>query len=64
MANNNMKEFRKSHNLTQEQMARMLDITLSHYEKIEYGQRFPSGKLLKKIKSLFPKFSVDKIFLS
>ena len=58
-----LQEFRKKYKLTQEQMARKLDITIAHYKAIEYGDRSPSLKLFKKMKEVFPKFSVDKIFL-
>jgi DNA-binding XRE family transcriptional regulator len=49
--------------MTQEKMAMTLDITVAHYKAIEYGQRNPSLQLMQKIKKLFPKFSVDYIFL-
>lgn len=56
-------EFRKENKLTQEGMARKLDITLAHYQAVEYGYRNPSLELLQNIKDKFPRFSVDKIFL-
>ena len=59
-----MQEFRQSKNLTQEQMANQLNITVSHYKALEYGQRNPSFELMEKIKEVFPKANIDKIFLS
>lgn len=59
-----LQEFRQSNNLTQEQMANQLNVTVSHYKAIEYGQRNPSFELMERIKNIFPKANIDKIFLS
>lgn len=59
-----LQKFRQSKNLTQEQMANELNITVSHYKAIEYGQRNPSFELMERIKNIFPKANIDKIFLS
>lgn len=59
-----LQEFRQSKKLTQEQMAKQLNITVSHYKALEYGQRNPSFELMEKIKTVFPKVNIDKIFLS
>lgn len=64
MKREKLQKFRQSKNLTQEQMANQLDITVSHYKAIEYGQRNPSFELMEKIKKVFPKANIDKIFLS
>lgn len=64
MKREKLQEFRNSKKLTQEQMADCLNITVSHYKAIEYGQRNPSFELMERIKSVFPKVSIDKIFLS
>ena len=64
MKREKLQEFRQKHKLTQEQMANRLDITVSHYKAIEYGQRNPSFELMEKIKNNFPKANIDKIFLS
>lgn len=64
MKREKLQEFRQSKNLTQEQMADQLDITVSHYKALEYGQRNPSFELMEKIKKVFPKANIDKIFLS
>lgn len=64
MKREKLQEFRNSKKLTQEQMDDCLNITVSHYKAIEYGQRNPSFELMERIKSVFPKVSIDKIFLS
>lgn len=64
MKREKLQEFRLKNKLTQEQMASTLDITVSHYKAIEYGQRNPSFELMERIKNIFPKANIDKIFLS
>ena len=64
MKRKKLKEFREKMNLTQEKMAQILGITVAHYKSIEYGYRTPSFELLKRIKDIFPRASIDKIFLS
>lgn len=57
-----LKEFRLSKNKTQQEMADLIGVTKSMYEKYEYGKNYPSMKMLIKIKEIFPDFNVD-IFL-
>lgn len=64
MKRENLKKFREKQHLTQENMAKTLEITVAHYKSIEYGYRNPSFELLKKMKNIFPSLNVDKIFLS
>ena len=64
MKREKLQEFRNSKRLTQEQMANKLNITIAHYKAIEYGQRNPSFELMERIKNIFPKANIDKIFLS
>nr|DAI01308.1 MAG TPA: helix-turn-helix domain protein [Bacteriophage sp.] len=64
MKREKLQEFRQKNQLTQEQMANRLNVTVSHYKAIEYGQRNPSFELMERIKSVFPKANIDKIFLS
>lgn len=64
MKREKLQEFRQKHKLTQEQMAKELEITVSHYKAIEYGQRNPSFELMERLKNCFPKMNIDKIFLS
>lgn len=40
-----IKEYRIKNNLTQEAVARALDITLNHYQKIEKGTSIPNVHL-------------------
>lgn len=64
MKREKLQEFRQKNQLTQEQMANRLNVTVSHYKAIEYGQRNPSFELMERIKDVFPKANIDKIFLS
>ena len=64
MKREKLQDFRHKNKLTQEQMANKLNITVAHYKAIEYGQRNPSFELMERIKNIFPKASIDKIFLS
>lgn len=64
MKREKLQEFRQCQKLTQEQMANKLDVTVSHYKALEYGIRNPSFELMEKIKNVFPKANIDKIFLS
>lgn len=61
-----LKEFRKAEKITVQEMANLLDISKSMYEKLEFNERKPSVETLKKIKQLYEKykrpFNVD-IFL-
>lgn len=64
MKREKLQEFRHKNKLTQEQMANKLNVTVAHYKAIEYGQRNPSFELMERIKNIFPKANIDKIFLS
>ena len=61
-----LQEFREAENKTQNEMAELLSITKSMYEKLEYRQVKTSVETLKKIKKLYEEykrpFNVD-IFL-
>lgn len=59
-----LKKFRTTLNISQNEMAKMLDITLSFYSKIELGLKNPSLKTIKKFKSVFPTANIDNIFLN
>ena len=62
MKREELKQFRQENNLTQEQMAHDLNVTVSHYKAIEYGLRNPSFEFMERIKIKFPKANIDKIF--
>lgn len=63
MERTNLKAFRTSLKKTQNEMASLLEITLSFYSKIELGLKNPSLKTIKKFKEAFPTANVDNIFL-
>jgi transcriptional regulator with XRE-family HTH domain len=50
---NNLKKARLSRNLTQDELAHMLGITVRTYQYIEYGQRKPSYDVILKLQELF-----------
>lgn len=60
----NLKNFRLSLKKSQNEMAEILDITLSFYSKMELGLKNPSLKTIKKFKEAFPTANVDNIFLT
>lgn len=62
--NDSLVNFRNSLGLTQQEMARYLGSTLSHYSKIELGIRNPSYNFLVKFKEKFSDVKVDEIFFN
>lgn len=64
MKNQELIDFRKKEKLTQEEMAKELDISYAMYQALEYGLRSPSMKTLNKFKVKFPKANLEKIFLN
>lgn len=61
---NYLKEFRKQQKLSQDAMARKLNITLSMYEKVEQGRVGASSAFMRRLKQTFPEISIDYIFFS
>lgn len=59
-----LERFRKEKGYSKEQMAKILGISCSFYEKVEGGQRNISGNFLKKLKEQFPEFDVNIFFES
>ncbi|MBW9329754.1 XRE family transcriptional regulator [Lactococcus raffinolactis] len=57
-----LKEFRKSKNLTQEQLADILGFTKSHYVKVEMGIRKPGFNFLKALKDRFGEVDMNEFF--
>lgn len=53
MAREELKAFRRSKGMTQPDMAKQLEISLSHYKGIEGGTQDPSFKLLCKFYEVF-----------
>lgn len=56
-----LKNYRKQHQYTQEQLASILDVDLSGYNKLENGKVFPSFETLCKIIKLL-KFEPNTLF--
>lgn len=59
-----LKEFRQVAGLTKPEIANLLNISLSYYEKIESGERNPSYNFLKKFSRIFPDSDITSIFFS
>ncbi|MCR2043228.1 helix-turn-helix domain-containing protein [Anaerosalibacter massiliensis] len=57
-------KFRKSLDLTSEEMAKRVGVSTSFYEKIEYGDRNPSFNFITAFKKAFPMVDVDRIFFN
>jgi transcriptional regulator with XRE-family HTH domain len=49
----NIKKARLGRNMTQDQVAHILGITVRSYQYIEYGQRRPSYDVILKLQELF-----------
>ena len=60
--NNELAAFRKRKKLTRWQMADLMGISLSYYDKVERLERNPSYSFIKRFKSVFPDACVDLIF--
>ncbi len=59
-----LKEFRKEKGLSQEKMAKILDITLSMYEKVEGGRAGASAAFMRRLKNAFPEANIDSLFFA
>ncbi|MCI8346583.1 MAG: helix-turn-helix transcriptional regulator [Bacilli bacterium] len=57
-----LKEFRLKKEKTQQEMADLVGITQSMYEKLEYNERKPSVETIQKFKTVFKDFE-SEIFL-
>lgn len=55
-------KFRREKGYTRNEMAKTLGVSVSLYEKIEYGDRRPSGNFLGKFKKAFPSFNMNVFF--
>jgi len=55
-------KFRREKGYTRNEMAKTLGVSVSLYEKIEYGDRKPSGNFLGKFKKAFPSFNMNIFF--
>ena len=59
-----LKIFRQSQGYSKRQLADILQISGSLYEKIEYDVRPPSRNFLNRFKSAFPNFDMNIFFTS
>ena len=59
-----LREFRKEKGLSQEKMAKTLDITLSMYEKVEGGRAGASAAFMRRLKTAFPDANIDYLFFA
>lgn len=57
-----VKEFRLNQGYSRQQMANLMNISLSQYDKVEFNQRPPSRAFLKKFKRAFPEFDMNIFF--
>lgn len=57
-----LKEFRKSLNLTLQEFANKIEVSKSLYEKVENGFRKPSREFTTKLKAKYPQFDVNIFF--
>lgn len=59
-----LRAFRKEKGLSQEKMAKKLDITLSMYEKVESGRAGASAAFMRRLKAAFPDANIDLLFFT
>ena len=57
-----VKNFREKLGLSMDEFAKSLNMSVSMYEKIEYGYREPSRKFIKKLKETYPYFDTNIFF--
>jgi Predicted transcriptional regulators len=61
---NELKRFRQSKGMSQEKMARTLDITLSYYAQVERGVALFSREFILKMKRAFPELDINDVFFN
>ena len=64
MKNLNLIAFRKNSKKSISEMAEIIGLSASYYEKIERGDRMPSFNFLVKFKSSFPNIDTEQFFLT
>ena len=57
-----LKKFRAEKGMSKNEIAHLLGVSLSFYDKIERGERNPSYSFICKFKSTFPSSDADVIF--
>lgn len=59
---NTIKSFREQLGMSMNEFANKINMSLSMYEKIEYGYREPSKKFIEKLKETFPYIDTNIFF--
>jgi len=59
-----LRDFRKKVGISQYDMARKLNISLSFFEKVENGHVKPSRGFMEKLKKEFPTVDINDVFFS
>ena len=62
MRNSNLAKFRAEKELSTMDIAKIIGVATSFYEKIEYGQRKPSYNFIVKFKNAFPESDISIFF--
>lgn len=57
-----LKQFRQTLDMSKVDMARLLAVSLSYYEKIESGERNPSYNFITRFSREFPESDINSIF--
>ena len=57
-----IKQFREQLGLTMEEQAKKLEMSVSMYEKIEYGYRETSKNFIEKFKTVYPYIDINIFF--
>lgn len=60
----NLKSFRKSKNLSQENFAKNIGYTLSMVAKVESGRVKASRNFIERVKSVYPDVNIEQVFFS
>lgn len=60
----NLKSFRKSKNLSQENFAKNIGYTLSMVAKVEAGRVKASRNFIERVKSVYPDVNIEQVFFS
>ncbi|MGI6550140.1 MAG: helix-turn-helix transcriptional regulator [Syntrophomonadales bacterium] len=64
MKNEALINFRESNNLTQQQMADKIGVSLSLYQKVEKGERNSSFNFICRFKHIYPNADIESIFFA
>jgi len=57
-------EFREALGVSQDDIANLLGVSRSYYEKVEQGNRNPSYNFIKKFVEQYPQSNIRQIFFS